>query len=71
MRRSLRRSGHERCPWPIPWLYSTKMLDGTVGVDLAYHIVWARFRMMRRYLACRLDEIPRIFRMLDLISHGC
>ena len=26
--------------------------------------------MMRRYLACCLDEEPRIFRMLDLISRG-
>ena len=25
---------------------------------------------MRRYLAYRPDEVPRIFRMLDLIAHG-
>ena len=24
------------------------LLDGPVGVDLAFHIFWARFRMMRR-----------------------
>ena len=41
-----------------------------VGIDHAFHIVWARFRMMRRYLAYCLDEEPRIFRMLDLISRG-
>ena len=46
------------------------LLDGPVGVDPAFHIVWSRFRMMRRFLACCPDEEPRIFRMLDLISRG-
>ena len=46
------------------------LLDGPVGVDLAYYVVWARFRMMRRYLAYCPDEEPRIFRMFDLISRG-
>ena len=45
------------------------LLDGPVGVDPAFHIVWSWFRMMRRYLAYDPDE-PRIFRMLDLISRG-
>ena len=27
------------------------LLDGPVGIDPAFHIVWATFRMMRRYLA--------------------
>ena len=27
------------------------LLDGPVGIDPSFHIVWARFRMMRRYLA--------------------
>ena len=27
------------------------LLDGPVGIDTAFHIVWARFRMMGRYLA--------------------
>ena len=44
------------------------LLDGLVGVDPAFHIVWSRFRMMRRYLAYNPVEGPRIFRMLDLIS---
>ena len=44
------------------------LLDGPVGIDPAFHIVWIRFRMMRRYLAYCPDEEPRIFRMLDLIS---
>ena len=49
------------------------LLDGLVGVDPAFHIVWSRFRMMRRYLAYCPEEEPRIFRMLDFISgraHG-
>ena len=58
-------------------VWSTKMppailnlLDGPVGVDPAFHIIWYRFRMMRRYLAYCPEEEPRIFRMLDLISRG-
>ena len=46
------------------------LLDGPVGIDPAFHIVWARFRMMRRYLAHCPEEEPRIFRMLDLIFRG-
>ena len=46
------------------------LLNGPVGVDPAYHVVWSRFRMMRRYLAYCPEEEPRIFRMLDLISKG-
>ena len=43
------------------------LLDGPVGVDPAFHIIWARFRMMRRFLAYCPEDEPRIFRMLDLI----
>ena len=46
------------------------LLDGPVGVDRAFHIVWSRFRMMRKYLAYGPDEEPRIFKRLDLISRG-
>ena len=46
------------------------LLDGPVGVDPAFYVVWSRFRMMRRYLAYCPEEEPRIFRMLDLISRG-
>ena len=44
------------------------LLDGPVGVDPAFHIIWSRCCMMRRYLAYCTDEEPGIFRMLDLIS---
>ena len=46
------------------------LLDGPVGVDPAFLVVWSRFRMMRRYLSYNLVEEPRIFRMLELISRG-
>ena len=46
------------------------LLDGPVYVDPAFHVVWSRFRMMRRYLAYCPEEEPRIFRMLDLIFRG-
>ena len=45
-------------------------LDGPVGVDPAYHVIWARFSMLRRYLAYWLDEVPRVYRMLDLVASG-
>ena len=38
-------SGPVRCPWQILQLYSICWM-----VWLACHIVWAKFRMMRRYL---------------------
>ena len=44
------------------------LLDGPVGLDPAFHIVWSRFGVMRRFLAYCREEEPRIFRMLDLIS---
>ena len=46
------------------------LLDVPVDVDPAFHIIWTRFRMMRRYMAYCPDEEPRIFRMLDFISSG-
>ena len=46
------------------------LLHGPVDVDPAFHVIWSRFRMMRRYLAYCLEEEPRVFRMLDLISRS-
>ena len=46
------------------------LLESPVGVDPAFHVVWSRFRMMRRYLAHNPDEEHRILRMFDLISRG-
>ena len=30
------------------------LLDGPIGVDPAFNVVWSRFRMMRRYFAYHL-----------------
>ena len=46
------------------------LLDGPFDVDPVFHVIWSRFRMMRRFLAYCPEEEPRIFRMLDLISRG-
>ena len=32
------------------------LLHGLVGVDPAFHLIWSRFRMMRRYLSCCPEE---------------
>ena len=37
------------------------LLDGRAGVDPAFHTIWTRFRMMRRYLAHWPGEVPRNF----------
>ena len=46
------------------------LLNGPVGVVPAFHVIWARFSMLRRYLACWPDEVPRVYRMLDLTAWG-
>ena len=42
------------------------LLDGTLESDPAYHIVWCRFRVMRRFLACIsvVLDLVRIYRLL-------
>ena len=45
-------------------------LDGPVVLILLSTLSGPRFRKMRRYLAYYLEEEPRTFRMLDLISRG-
>ena len=46
------------------------ILDGPEFVDSSSCIVWFRFRMLRRYLAYRPLEVPRIGRLLELVSNG-
>ena len=56
---------------PLAGAYAVlNLLDGPVGIDPAFHIICARFRMMRMYLAYCPEEEPGIFRMLDLVSWG-
>ena len=46
------------------------LLDGPVGCDLAFCAVWFRFRQMRRYLAYRPEEVPRVYRLLAAAAEG-
>ena len=46
------------------------LLDGPVGCDPAFCVVWFRFRLMRRYLAFRPEEIPRVYRLLHFAAEG-
>ena len=46
------------------------LLDGPVGCDPAFCVVWFRFRQMRRYLAFRLEEIPGVYRLLQAAAEG-
>ena len=46
------------------------LLDGSSGCDPAFCVVWFRFRMLRRYLACRPGEVFRIFRLLGMLLMG-
>ena len=63
------RFGPLKCPLANT-LAILNLLDGPFDVDPAFHVIWSRFRMMRRFLAYCPEEDPRIFRMLDLISRG-
>ena len=48
------------------------MLEGPTGCDPAFLVIWARFRMVRRYLlVLRLEEVRRVNRMLDCVAAGC
>ena len=46
------------------------VLDGPQGCDPAFCVVWFRFRMLRRYLAYRPGEVPRVYRLLDCVAEG-
>ena len=46
------------------------LLDGPVGCDPAFCVVWFRFRQMRRYLAFRPEEIRRVYRLLSFAAEG-
>ena len=46
--------------WPV----LVQCLVCLLGCDPAFCIVWFRFRMLRRYLACRPGEVPGVYRMI-------
>ena len=45
-------------------------LDGPSGCDPAYCVVWFQFRMLRTYLAYRLGEVSRVYRLLGSAAEG-
>ena len=47
------------------------LLDGPTGCDPAFCVVWFRFRLLRRYLALWPAEVPRVYRLLEMVSEGC
>ena len=46
------------------------LLDDPSGCDPAFCVVWFRFRMLRRYLACRPGEVSRVYRLLESAAEG-
>ena len=46
-------------------------LDGPTGCDLAFCVVWFRFRLLRRYLALWPAEVGRVYRLLEMVGNGC
>ena len=47
------------------------LLDGPPGCDPGFFVLWFRFRLLRRYLAFRPLEVPRIYSLLGLVADGC
>ena len=47
------------------------LLDGPPGCDPGFFVLWCRFRLLRRYLAFRPLEVPRIYSLLWLVAGGC
>ena len=45
-------------------------LEGPVGCDPGFCVDWNRFRMMRRFSACRPGEVPRVMRLIGYIADG-
>ena len=41
------------------------------GCDLAFCVVWFRFRLLRRYLALWPAEVGRVYRLLATVREGC
>ena len=46
------------------------LLDGPVGCDPAFCVVWFRFRQMRRYLTYRPEEVSTVYRLLAAATGG-
>ena len=47
-----------------------RLLDGPMGCDPAFCVVWFRFRLLRRYLALWPTAVGRVYRLLEMVSEG-
>ena len=47
------------------------LLDGPIGCDPAFCVVWFRFRLLRRYLALWPSEVGRVSHLLGMVGEGC
>ena len=47
------------------------LLDGPIGCDPAFCVVWFRFRLLRRYLALWPAEVGRVYRLFEKVGEGC
>ena len=69
------RTGIVRACWPkkLPMANPhavLSLLDTPDCCDPELYVIWGRFRQMRRFLAYRPGEVPRVFRLLDLAAAG-
>ena len=48
------------------------LLDGLVGSDPGFHVVWCRFRLLRRHMAYNssVHELARVYNLLRVVSAG-
>ena len=48
------------------------LLDGLVGSDPGVHVVWCRFRMLRRHITYNssVHELARVYSLLRVVSVG-
>ena len=46
------------------------LLDAPDCCDPELYVIWNRFRQMSRFLAYRPEEVPRVYRLLDLAAAG-
>ena len=56
---------------PALGLSSVCLMVFLSGFDPAFCVIWSRFRTLRRYLAYRPDEVPRVYPLIDGATEGC
>ena len=47
------------------------LLDGPIGCDPLFCVVWFWFRLFRRFLALWPSQVSRAYRLLDMVCEGC